>query len=74
MIKIGHSADRPVDDYKLDRYACYLIAQNGDPNKIPIAIGSEVRQTIKKINGVLPERLPVEKHIKELKKDAKKLK
>ncbi len=38
MIKIAKEAVRQVDDYKLDRYACYLIAQNGDSRKEPIAI------------------------------------
>jgi DNA-damage-inducible protein D len=36
--KIGQNMTREVRDYKLDRYACYLIAQNGDPNKQEIAM------------------------------------
>ncbi len=38
MVKIGSNTVRKVRDYKLDRYACYLIAQNGDPNKPEIAM------------------------------------
>lgn len=38
MVKIGSNTVRKVRDYKLDRYACYLIAQNGDSNKPEIAI------------------------------------
>jgi DNA-damage-inducible protein D len=37
MVTIGSSAGRPVEDYHLSRYACYLIAQNGDPTKPQIA-------------------------------------
>lgn len=33
MVDIGSGAQRPVDDIALTRYACYLIAQNGDPAK-----------------------------------------
>ncbi len=32
-------------------------------------VGGKVRQTIKDIGGELPEKLPAEKHIKELKKE-----
>jgi len=38
MVAIGSDAMRKVDDYKLDRYACYLIAQNGDSTKPEIAL------------------------------------
>jgi len=37
MIETGKGAHRAVKDYMLTRYACYLIAQNGDPKKEEIA-------------------------------------
>src|SRR5271167_3856785 len=37
MVEIGSQTDRQVDDYHLSRFACYLIAQNGDPRKPEIA-------------------------------------
>jgi len=37
MVSIGSNAVRKIVNYKLDRYACYLIAQNGDPRKHEIA-------------------------------------
>jgi len=38
-IKMPKSAEKEVLDYKLTRYACYLIVQNGDPRKEIIALG-----------------------------------
>ena len=38
MIKLGKGGNRNVIDYKLSRYACYLIAQNGDSRKRVIAL------------------------------------
>ena len=37
MVEVGSGAQRGIDDVALTRYACYLIAQNGDPAKEPIA-------------------------------------
>ena len=38
MVKIGSNTVREIKDWKLDRYACYLIAQNGDSKKPEIAL------------------------------------
>ncbi len=37
MVRLGSDAEREVRDYLLSRFACYLIAQNGDPRKKEIA-------------------------------------
>ncbi|MDZ4749157.1 MAG: DNA damage-inducible protein D [Saprospiraceae bacterium] len=37
MIPIAKGAERSVEDIALTRYACYLIAQNGDPSKAEVA-------------------------------------
>jgi DNA-damage-inducible protein D len=38
MVSIGSDAHREIENIKLTRYACYLIAQNGDPSKRPVAL------------------------------------
>lgn len=37
IVTLGNNVQREVEDIALTRYACYLIAQNGDPSKPPIA-------------------------------------
>ena len=39
LIKAGKGAKRPIEDYHLTRYACYLIVQNADPSKPVVALG-----------------------------------
>ncbi|WP_346686953.1 DNA damage-inducible protein D [Megamonas hypermegale] len=38
MIKLAKGAVREIEDFQLSRYACYLIAMNGDPRKKAIAL------------------------------------
>jgi DNA-damage-inducible protein D len=37
MVSLGSGAQREIDNIELSRFACYLIAQNGDPTKTEIA-------------------------------------
>ena len=39
MVQIGSNTKRKIQDYKLSRYACYLIVQNGDSRKKVVALG-----------------------------------
>ena len=39
MVDIGSKTKRKINDYKLSRYACYLIVQNSDPRKEVVALG-----------------------------------
>ena len=38
MVQIGSGAEKETTDYKLSRYACYLIAQNADSRKKVVAL------------------------------------
>lgn len=41
MVDLGSGSQREVTDYLLSRFACYLIAQNGDPHKPEIALAQK---------------------------------
>ncbi len=41
MVSVGSGAERAVPDFCLSRFACYLIAQNGDPKKPEIALAQK---------------------------------
>ena len=38
-IKTGKGKEEFIKDYKLSRYACYLIVQNANPKKVTVALG-----------------------------------
>jgi DNA-damage-inducible protein D len=39
MVGIGSGAQRPIEDWVLSRYGCYLVIQNADPGKPLVALG-----------------------------------
>lgn len=39
MVEIGSGAQRPIEDWALSRYACYLVIQNANPSKPLVALG-----------------------------------
>lgn len=57
MVKIGSGAERRQDDIMLTRYACYLIAQNGDPKKEQIAFAQSYFAIQTRKQELLEERI-----------------
>jgi len=63
MVKIGSGAERKQDDIMLTRYACYLIAQNGDPRKEQIAFAQSYFAIQTRKQELLEERIKLNERL-----------
>jgi len=63
MVALGSGATHEVQDYMLTRYACYLIAQDGDPRKEQIAFAQSYFAVQSRKAELIEERL---KHLSRL--------
>jgi DNA-damage-inducible protein D len=56
-VQLGSEAEREIEDIMLTRYACYLIAQNGDPRKEEIAFAQSYFAVQTRKQEIIEERI-----------------
>jgi len=62
-VQLGSSAKREIEDILLTRYACYLIAQNGDPRKESIAFAQSYFAVQTRKYELIEERIALKERI-----------
>ncbi len=74
MVRLGSGSERAIEDFMLTRYACYLIAQNGDSRKEPIAFAQSYfaiqtrKQELIESHMLLQARLEAREKLREAEK------
>ena len=63
MVQIGSSANRRLDDVFLSRYACYLIAMNGDPAKPEVGFAQTYFAVQARIQEIQEQLTDAEKRV-----------
>ncbi len=68
LVSLGSGSEREINDIMLSRYACYLIAQNGDPRKDAIAFAQTYFAVQTRKQEILEERIRLAERIEARKK------